>query len=215
LTWSLTDAQLQTLFNRDFTTREPSLRTALGNFNSDVNNAANIWDTLKGSEQGQVVYDLYFNNPALVGPGLKSALKAGDWAKADFEVTYRSNGDDLPGLARRRFSYDDAFGPWSGMSSDDASSYYQIWTQNKTLIQTYEGKYGSQRSIANNEFGLTGDQRIPLSLNDDLSTIRGVTFVNGRTVWNKSSTSFMDNSNPFPDFYIDNFECYNELPMVK
>jgi len=138
-----------------------------------------------------------------------------DWAKADFEVTYRSNGDDLPGLARRRFSYDDAFGPWSGMSSDDASSYYQIWTQNKTLIQTYEGKYGSQRSIANNEFGLTGDQRIPLSLNDDLSTIRGVTFVNGRTVWNKSSTSFMDNSNTFPDFYIDNFECYNELPMVK
>lgn len=89
---SLLDKKINTIAKARETTRE------------------NIVKSFLGSNEGIALLSLYYNNPNLIGEGLKSAYMERNRFKMWFEIRYRSNGGNSIGIAKRRFAESNIFG---------------------------------------------------------------------------------------------------------
>ena len=69
-----------------------------------------IVKTFFGSSEGVALLSLYYNNPSLIGGGLRGAYEEKNRFKMWFEIRYNSNkGKDI-GIAKRRFAESNVFG---------------------------------------------------------------------------------------------------------
>jgi Ca2+-binding RTX toxin-like protein len=81
----------------------------------------------------------------LIGPRLTNALWNGGRAEAWYEIRYGSNGDKLPGIAKRRYMESALFGLYDNALSttlDEAFSVYRMYTKYRDDIFKYEATYG-------------------------------------------------------------------------
>ena len=69
-----------------------------------------IDDKTKGSNEYIALMSMTYNNPSLVGNGLKAYLRARNRFGAWYEIRYKSNGDNEIGIAKRRFIESNEFG---------------------------------------------------------------------------------------------------------
>lgn len=92
------------------------------------------------------------------------AILRGDRAEAWYEIRYNSNGNDLAGLAKRRFFEADTFGLYSAgvssstISDDEAKNVFRMYTTHREFIIAYELKYAAQIAIANTDYQLVADR---------------------------------------------------------
>ena len=63
-----------------------------------------------GSNEYIALMSMTYNNPSLVGGGLKAHLRARNRFGAWYEIRYKSNGDNEIGIAKRRFIESNKFG---------------------------------------------------------------------------------------------------------
>jgi hypothetical protein len=63
-----------------------------------------------GSNEYIALMSMTYNNPSLVGDGLKAHLRAKNRFGAWYEIRYKSNGDNDIGIAKRRFAESNEFG---------------------------------------------------------------------------------------------------------
>ena len=63
-----------------------------------------------GSNEYIALMSMTYNNPSLVGNGLKAHLRARNRFGAWYEIRYKSNGDNEIGIAKRRFIESNEFG---------------------------------------------------------------------------------------------------------
>lgn len=69
-----------------------------------------IDDKTKGSSEYIALMSMTYNNPSLVGNGLKAHLRARNRFGAWYEIRYKSNADNDIGIAKRRFAESNEFG---------------------------------------------------------------------------------------------------------
>ena len=98
------------------------------------------------SEERAVLFSLAYNNPVLLGDGLRNAISAGDRAEAWFEIRYRSNANRSGGIARRRYLESEMFslydeGVTAGNITDaQAREVYRMFTRHRAdMIYDNEG----------------------------------------------------------------------------
>jgi len=95
------------------------------------------------SQERAAMVSLAYNNPALLGTGLATALISADRAEAWYQIRYRSNSGQSSGLANRRYRESDLFGLY-GTSPDEADykTAYRMFTRHYTqTIKTYEANF--------------------------------------------------------------------------
>ena len=166
----LTDATARGLLNVVANDKESQLihdLTAGGMSASDLN-------TFSGTREYAALVSLKFNGISPVvrdkdGVYLRNtkmldAILDGNRAEAWYEIRYNSNGNDLTGLAKRRFFEADTFGLYrAGASSStipdaEAKDVFRMYTSHREAIQAYELKYAAQIAAANNDYLLVADQ---------------------------------------------------------
>ncbi len=136
-------------------------------FNSLVQtyeNRVDKWASDKGlaaipeSKERMVLLSLSYNG--VLGPGLAAAIKAENRAEAWYEIRYGSNGDKLPGLAKRHYYESDVFGLYDdtpgSVSDAEANNILQMYTRHRADILKYEASYSAQITAANNDYHLSG-----------------------------------------------------------
>ncbi len=79
-----------------------------------------IDDTTKGSNEYIALMSMTYNNPSLVGDGLKAYLRAKNRFGAWYEIRYKSNGDNEIGIAKRRFAESNEFGLFESNENNNA-----------------------------------------------------------------------------------------------
>ena len=119
-----------------------------------------------------VLMSLAWNNAnKLLGDGLKKALQSGNRAEAWYEIRYNSNGDKLPGIAKRRFYEAEIFGLYntndSAADTSEAQQVYRMFTAHRDKILAYEATYGN----LNGHAGIRGDQIVRANSDYQLSII--------------------------------------------
>ena len=87
----------------------------------------------------------YRNGNPLDPTNMTQALRDGHRERVWFEIRYGSNGNGLPGIAKRRFFESEYFGLYDDESSvgiDEATRVYQMYMGNFSTILTYENRWG-------------------------------------------------------------------------
>ena len=79
-----------------------------------------IDDKTKGSSEYIALMSMTYNNPSLVGDGLKAHLRAKNRFGAWYEIRYKSNGDNEIGIAKRRFIESNEFGLFESNANNNA-----------------------------------------------------------------------------------------------
>jgi YD repeat-containing protein len=107
----------------------------------------------------------------LLPSNLLSALNVGNRAQAWYEIRYQSNGNQLAGIAWRRYYDSQLFGLFSNPANPSQAEVlqaYQMLTQNRQSIIAYEASYGvdpdsnaqalykNQIAAANTMYNVTG-----------------------------------------------------------
>ena len=69
-----------------------------------------IDDKTKGSSEYIALMSMTYNNPSLIGDGLKAHLRAKNRFGAWYEIRYKSNAGNEIGIAKRRFAESNEFG---------------------------------------------------------------------------------------------------------
>ncbi len=88
------------------------------------------------------------------GNHLVTAIANDDRAVAWFEIRYGSNGDNLPGVAKRRFWESQIFGLYddpNAVTVEEARDVLRMWTENRDPILAYELTYGKSPEEPNPE----------------------------------------------------------------
>jgi GH24 family phage-related lysozyme (muramidase) len=106
----------------------------------------------QGSLEHIVLLSLSFNSKTgktdLLGPGLRNAINSGNRAEAWYEIRYGSNGNQLPGIAKRRYQESELFGlygnPAGTTGIDEAFSVFRMYTEHRDAIFKYEATYGEK-----------------------------------------------------------------------
>ncbi len=132
--------------------------TLIGGYETKVDN----W--LEGvpitAQERAALVSLAWNNAGkLLGDGLKNALQTGNRAEAWYEIRYGSNGDKLPGVAKRRYYESEVFGLYDDVANvraDEAKQAYRMLQLHRAKILGYEQSYSSQISTANRDYQLAG-----------------------------------------------------------
>ena len=75
-----------------------------------------------GSSEYIALMSMTYNNPSLVGDGLKAHLRAKNRFGAWYEIRYKSNGDNEIGIAKRRFVESNKFGLFESSENNEAVS---------------------------------------------------------------------------------------------
>ena len=73
-----------------------------------------------GSREYIALMSMTYNNPSLVGNGLKAHLRAKNRFGAWYEIRYKSNGDNEIGIAKRRFIESNEFGLFESSENNEA-----------------------------------------------------------------------------------------------
>ncbi|QPH90231.1 hypothetical protein [Campylobacter concisus] len=73
-----------------------------------------------GSNEYIALMSMTYNNPSLVGDGLKARLRARNRFGAWYEIRYKSNGDNNIGIAKRRFIESNEFGLFESNENNEA-----------------------------------------------------------------------------------------------
>ena len=73
-----------------------------------------------GSREYIALMSMTYNNPSLVGNGLKAHLRAKNRFGAWYEIRYKSNGDNNIGIAKRRFIESNEFGLFESNENNEA-----------------------------------------------------------------------------------------------
>ena len=73
-----------------------------------------------GSNEYIALMSMTYNNPSLVGDGLKAYLRARNRFGAWYEIRYKSNGDNNIGIAKRRFAESNEFGLFESNENNNA-----------------------------------------------------------------------------------------------
>lgn len=73
-----------------------------------------------GSREYIALMSMTYNNPSLVGNGLKAHLRAKNRFGAWYEIRYKSNGDNNIGIAKRRFAESNEFGLFESNENNEA-----------------------------------------------------------------------------------------------
>lgn len=93
--------QAQVLFQRVRPGFEAVLAKCLGSA---------LLERFAGSQELMALFSLAYNSPALIGPGLTAAMKAGERQKVWYEIRFGSNRKRHPGLQNRRDHESEVFG---------------------------------------------------------------------------------------------------------
>ena len=116
---------------------------------------------LENSRERIALLSLAYNTPdgekSLLGDGLATAIRNDDRAEAWFEIRYRSNGDRLPGIAKRRYYESDIFGLYSEGLSDglkilEYKQAFRMYTKHEQKIAAYDALYEDQVADANDDY---------------------------------------------------------------
>ena len=75
-----------------------------------------------GSKEYIALMSMTYNNPSLVGNGLKAHLRAKNRFGAWYEIRYKSNADNEIGIAKRRFIESNEFGLFESDANNEAIS---------------------------------------------------------------------------------------------
>ena len=75
-----------------------------------------------GSKEYIALMSMTYNNPSLVGNGLKAHLRARNRFGAWYEIRYKSNADNDIGIAKRRFAESNEFGLFESDANNEAIS---------------------------------------------------------------------------------------------
>lgn len=140
---------------------------------TDGGMSANDVNALLGTREFAALLSLKFNGLSPVvrdsnGNYLRNrkmldAILQGNRAEAWFQIRYNSNGNDLAGLAKRRFFEADTFGLYSAgasrstISDAEAKDVFRMYTAHRDVITAYEIKYAAQISKANLDYQLIAD----------------------------------------------------------
>ena len=73
-----------------------------------------------GSNEYIALMSMTYNNPSLVGNGLKAHLRARNRFGAWYEIRYKSNADNEIGIAKRRFAESNEFGLFESNENNNA-----------------------------------------------------------------------------------------------
>ena len=73
-----------------------------------------------GSNEYIALMSMTYNNPSLVGDGLKARLRARNRFGAWYEIRYKSNADNEIGIAKRRFAESNEFGLFESRENNNA-----------------------------------------------------------------------------------------------
>ena len=73
-----------------------------------------------GSREYIALMSMTYNNPSLVGNGLKAHLRAKNRFGAWYEIRYKSNADNDIGIAKRRFAESNEFGLFESNENNNA-----------------------------------------------------------------------------------------------
>ena len=73
-----------------------------------------------GSNEYIALMSMTYNNPSLVGDGLKAHLRARNRFGAWYEIRYKSNADNEIGIAKRRFAESNEFGLFESNENNNA-----------------------------------------------------------------------------------------------
>lgn len=79
-----------------------------------------IDDKTKGSSEYIALMSMTYNNPSLVGNGLKAHLRAKNRFGAWYEIRYKSNAGNDIGIAKRRFVESNKFGLFESNANNNA-----------------------------------------------------------------------------------------------
>lgn len=77
-------------------------------------------NSIIGSREYIALMSMTYNNPSLVGNGLKAYLRAKNRFGAWYEIRYKSNGDNNIGIAKRRFIESNEFGLFESNENNEA-----------------------------------------------------------------------------------------------
>lgn len=94
------------------------------------------------------------NSSPLLGPKLKAAIEAGNRAEAWYEIRYQSNGDQLGGIAKRRYYESEKFNLYEDgvLNEVEAFQIYQMVTRHISVIEQYDLVYGNQVALAQGHY---------------------------------------------------------------
>ncbi|WP_137154461.1 M10 family metallopeptidase C-terminal domain-containing protein [Rhizobium sp. FKL33] len=98
------------------------------------------------SDERMALFSLAYNNPSLLGSGLKAAIEEGDRAEAWFQIRYYSNGGASAGqgIANRRYVEADLFGLYDAdgkATFSEAVQTGQMLAEWHEKILSYEAAY--------------------------------------------------------------------------
>ncbi len=82
-------------------------------------------ERLAGSQELMALFSLAYNSPALIGPGLTAAMKAGERQKVWYEIRFGSNRKRHPGLQNRRDHEAEVFGCLNEQPDPDEQRDFQ------------------------------------------------------------------------------------------
>ena len=167
----LSEIQALNVFNRIAPTFESEVNSRIGN--------------IAYSNERLALYSLAWNNPALLGKGLKTAFDNGDRAKAWYEIRYNTNAgkSKSDGIAKRRYYESEFISPFLNNSSPTASELQNLRSLLYTKgnqINVYERQYQKMIDRAEQDYGIlnikTKDEiLLPLkntTYNDEINYIR-------------------------------------------
>jgi Ca2+-binding RTX toxin-like protein/GH24 family phage-related lysozyme (muramidase) len=163
-TFTLSNTQSDTLFSLLSQSKVTSLQTLLANNHVGIGQ-----NTLEFAALASLYYNQTASNPLIAtGTTLLKALQNGNRAQAWFQIRYRSNGGQSAsaGIAKRRYYESQLFGlSSSGDSLPQAKQNYEMLTENRSRIISYEEAYGEapgqpasptdEVAKANSGFGLS------------------------------------------------------------
>ncbi|MEM9101029.1 MAG: calcium-binding protein [Pseudomonadota bacterium] len=125
-----------------------------------------------------VLLSLEFNNGnELFGEGLEAALREGNRFSVWYEIRYRTNGDNLDGIAKRRYMESALFGLFSSdtPTDDEAEQVVNAFmdSAHQARIQTYEQRWASNIVAANQDLqAIEYDESVP-TIGEVLKPITG------------------------------------------
>ena len=149
-TLSLTDKEMETLFNAAAETREITLSQhfAGNNKNSAGETVQAAFTEGSYSYERLAIFSLVYNaGGSLLGNNLTAAINDGDRFKAWFEIRHASNAEREPGLAKRRYYEAELFGLFDNRGNPTSEEIRHII---ETLPQKVRGSNSTYISRISN-----------------------------------------------------------------
>lgn len=102
-----------------------------------------LLERFAGSQELMALFSLAYNSPALIGPGLTAAMKAGERGKVWYEIRFGSNLKRHPGLQNRRDHEAEIFGCLNEQpETDEKRAFRQLMDSRREEMSRYLAEVG-------------------------------------------------------------------------